>query len=400
MAEELAQDFMLKLKRRQVEGSLSVAKRTAEVLRQVVSAERKVTQGALLDAVKAVGARLVRAQPREVSIGNMVRRVLHIIREEEANVSAEGYGEEAGHDQDDAGAGKGLGGVLPEQFASKARVPSLVNLLEAADVPVSPKAGELAMAAARAAAQGKLLGAAGAKGHGGGKAAHQLKSNVIETVNELIDELDGIIGQISDQAIEHIHAHEVVLTVGNSKTVAEFLKEAAKKRTFQVVVAEGSPTNGGQQLAMELANAGIPTTAITDGAIFAMMARVNMVVVGTHALLANGGAMAPVGTHMVALAAQRHAVPLVMLSGLQKLTPLFPHNPAITMNDMQSPASVLDFDAHADGMRADDLHALNPAFDYIPPELISLFVTDTGGHTPSYVYRLLAEYYSPEDYNL
>ena len=46
------------------------------------------------------------------------------------------------------------------------------------------------------------------------------------------------------------------------------------------------------------------------------------------------------------------------------------------------------------------VHAANPAFDYVPPELISLFVTDTGGYTPSYVYRLLAEYFAREDYGL
>lgn len=40
------------------------------------------------------------------------------------------------------------------------------------------------------------------------------------------------------------------------------------------------------------------------------------------------------------------------------------------------------------------VHVPNPAFDYIPPELISLFITDAGGYTPSYVYRLLTEYYS------
>ena len=39
-------------------------------------------------------------------------------------------------------------------------------------------------------------------------------------------------------------------------------------------------------------------------------------------------------------------------------------------------------------------------FDYVAPELISLFVTDTGGYTPSYVYRLLAEYYSSQDWML
>ncbi len=43
---------------------------------------------------------------------------------------------------------------------------------------------------------------------------------------------------------------------------------------------------------------------------------------------------------------------------------------------------------------------LNPVLDYVPPELVSLFVTDTGGYTPSYVYRLLTEYYSREDFVL
>lgn len=39
-------------------------------------------------------------------------------------------------------------------------------------------------------------------------------------------------------------------------------------------------------------------------------------------------------------------------------------------------------------------------YDYVAPELISLFVTDTGGYTPSYVYRLLAEYYTRDDFRL
>lgn len=43
---------------------------------------------------------------------------------------------------------------------------------------------------------------------------------------------------------------------------------------------------------------------------------------------------------------------------------------------------------------------INPAYDYIPPELISLFVTDIGACTPSYIYRLLTEYYSRQDYVL
>lgn len=54
--------------------------------------------------------------------------------------------------------------------------------------------------------------------------------------------------------------------------------------------------------------------------------------VGAHAVLANGGVIAPSGVHMVALAAKRHSVPFVVLVGLHKLSPLFPHDPDVTFN--------------------------------------------------------------------
>jgi translation initiation factor 2B subunit (eIF-2B alpha/beta/delta family) len=41
--------------------------------------------------------------------------------------------------------------------------------------------------------------------------------------------------------------------------------------------------------------------------------------VGAHAVMANGGVLAPVGLHMAALAAKRHAVPFVVLCGLHKV---------------------------------------------------------------------------------
>lgn len=76
--------------------------------------------------------------------------------------------------------------------------------------------------------------------------------------------------------------------------------------------------------------------------------------------------------------------------------------------DFQSPGTVVDFDVLAESFVCQEGSAAegmgvevhNPMYDYIPPHLISLFVTDTGGYTPAYVYRLLAEYYSREDYSL
>lgn len=41
--------------------------------------------------------------------------------------------------------------------------------------------------------------------------------------------------------LQRIHCSEVILTMGRSKTLLNFLSEAKKKRSFQAVVAEGAP---------------------------------------------------------------------------------------------------------------------------------------------------------------
>ena len=51
---------------------------------------------------------------------------------------------------------------------------------------------------------------------------------------------------ITEQALDHIHSNEVVLTFGACRAVSSFLREAAKKRRFAVVVAEGAPGYYGQ----------------------------------------------------------------------------------------------------------------------------------------------------------
>lgn len=69
---------------------------------------------------------------------------------------------------------------------------------------------------------------------------------MIAVLNEYIDEFDNIVSLVVDQAPNHIHANEVILTLGYSNTVFRFLRAAAHgeedkiKRQFQVVVAEGA----------------------------------------------------------------------------------------------------------------------------------------------------------------
>ncbi|GBF88924.1 translation initiation factor eIF-2B subunit beta [Raphidocelis subcapitata] len=422
----LVEGYCDQLRRRQIEGSFQCAKRTAEIMRLLITTQRHADAASLIEDVRTVGTKLQAAKPVELVIGNIVRRVLHMIREEEEQGGDEdGAGGAGAHEAEEHQPGllsQALRGPASRVFINRAV--SLSNLLDQrpAEGPLAamgtssgggaqPQAGSsgggASASASASAADDGGGGEGGARRRVRSAPQWQHKQTVIELLNELIDELDGIEAQIAHQAVEHIHANEVILTYGMSDTVLLFLKEASKKREFQVVVAEAAPRYDGHRMARALAAAGVQTTLIADSAVFAMMARVNKVLVGAHAVLANGGVIAPSGSHVVAAAARRHSVPLVVLVGLHKLSPLFPHDPDVAFNEFKSPADVVDFDVLAEAfVRRDEgadtvnVEVCNPCFDYVPPHLVSLFLTDTGGYTPSYVYRLLAEYYSREDYLL
>lgn len=153
-------------------------------------------------------------------------------------------------------------------------------------------------------------------------------------------------------------------------------------------------------MANDLAQAGIDTCVIHDSAIYAMMARVHKVLLPAHAVLANGGLVAPSGCNLVALAAQQTAVPVLCLTGMFKLTPLYPHEGQDTLNDWQSPASIVSLQERnsAPEFKNGTVELIHPCHDYLKPELINLYVTNVGSFQPSYIYRLLAEYYHQDDW--
>lgn len=151
-------------------------------------------------------------------------------------------------------------------------------------------------------------------------------------------------------------------------------------------------------MAKSLANAGIETCVIHDSAIFSLSQRVNKVILPAHAVLANGGLIAPSGSNMLVLGASQNSVPVVCLTGMFKLTPMFPHEGQDSLNTLLSPSSVVDYAQQNSNPAMRDVDFVNPIFDYIRPELINLYVTNVGSFQPSYIYRLLAEYYHSDDW--
>jgi translation initiation factor eIF-2B subunit beta len=269
-----------KLKRRTVVGSFHCAKETLLVLRNIASQSKWSNVQELLDKIKMYGAKLSNAQPIELAVGNMVRRVLHMIREEYITYVLEDPSIPAEKKPLQQTATASMIDLLGDSNSTRVDM----NL-----VPVSV-----------------------------------MKPLVIQEINQFIDELDSLYMNIASQALDHIHDNEVIMTLGKSKTVEEFLKAAHRKRKFQVLVAAGGPTSQGRDLVSSLARSGIDAKFIPDSDIFAYMSRVNKVILSTHAVLANGGLIASTGSHLIALSAKYHHVPLIVTAGLYKLSPLQP----------------------------------------------------------------------------
>eukprot|EP00730_Choanoeca_flexa_P005256 TRINITY_DN11916_c0_g1_i3.p1 TRINITY_DN11916_c0_g1~~TRINITY_DN11916_c0_g1_i3.p1 ORF type:complete len:367 (+),score=84.01 TRINITY_DN11916_c0_g1_i3:113-1213(+) len=331
--------------------SSTLARATIALIRDIVNKQRWQNARQLLRLIRAAGRQIETARPGESVIGNMIKRGLRVVRDAyDQCVREEGL-------QD--GEARGV-----------ATMASLHNILVQTEKDADYT-----------------------------EPFKQLKSIVMDKIRELLDELANSAHNIAEQSVEHIHTNEVVMTMGYSETVQAFLLEAHKKgRSFNVIVAEAAPACQGHAMARKLADAGVQTTVVTDGAVYAIISRVNKVIIGTSAVMADGGLMAENGAHALCMAAKAHSVPVLVCAGMFKLCPRYLCSyDQDAFNSLGCPAAVAQF---SDATIAEQVECLNPLFDYVPPELVTLFISNLGGNAPSYVYRLLSEYYHEDDYEL
>jgi len=213
-----------------------------------------------------------------------------------------------------------------------------------------------------------------------------------------MDELETVHDNVASYATDHIHPAEIILTVGYSRTVEAFLKAAARKRKFTVIVAETAPSFSGRTMANSLSGSGIETVIIPDACVFALMPRCSKLALGAHVVLADGSLLSSVGSLLVARAAKAHLVPIVCCTGMFKFSPVFLADD-YSVSDFGPPSDVLDLNVTGleDGSLPlclrEDCEVLNPYYDRVPADLINLFVTNLGAYPSTMCYRLLTDMY-------
>jgi methylthioribose-1-phosphate isomerase len=152
----------------------------------------------------------------------------------------------------------------------------------------------------------------------------------------------------------------------------------ASGRVSRVYADETRPFLQGARLtAWELKRDGIPVTLITDSMAGHLMQRgeIDVVVVGSDRIAANGDVANKIGTYTVAVLAQAHKIPFIVAAPTSTID-----LKAATGMDIPIEERAADEVTHIGSHKIapDGIEVLNPAFDITPAELVTAIVTEKG----------------------
>ncbi|ANM30876.1 methylthioribose-1-phosphate isomerase [Acidobacteria bacterium Mor1] len=175
---------------------------------------------------------------------------------------------------------------------------------------------------------------------------------------------------------------------GTALGVVRGAVEAGKKLT--VLADETRPFLQGSRLtSWELMKDGIDTVLITDGMSGSLMRRgeIDLVVVGSDRIAANGDIANKIGTYNVAVLAKEHDIPFYVAAPLSTIDRNCPDGDSIPIEE-RDPKEVTEF--HGTPVAPEGVGVKNPAFDVTPASYVKAIVTDKGIARPPYTDSLAA----------
>ncbi len=174
------------------------------------------------------------------------------------------------------------------------------------------------------------------------------------------------------------HCNAGALATGDFGTALSPMYAAHEQgRVFTVYSDETRPLLQGSRLtAWELNRAGIDVVTICDNMAAQVMkeGKIDLVMVGSDRIAANGDAANKIGTYGLAVLAKHHGIPFYVAAPTSTIDASLAHGGLIPI-EIRDPAEV----GAAEGVRV-----YNPAFDVTPNGLISGIITENGLHRPPY----------------
>ncbi|KAI5205038.1 IF-2B-domain-containing protein [Aureobasidium subglaciale] len=212
---------------------------------------------------------------------------------------------------------------------------------------------------------------------------------------------------IAATAHAKIRNNSTIVTYAKSSIVEKTLLHAWESGTrFKVVVVDSRPLFEGRNLVRRLANAGVPVTYLMAAAAPHALKDADLVLLGAHAMMANGRLYSRVGTASVAMLAHFRDIPVIVLCESIKFTDRVALD-SIVLNEVAPaeqlvPSSKSSPAPAAGEAKKDDkddvsqaklenwrdlpnLQLLNILYDVTPAEYVNMVITEYGSLPPSSV---------------
>lgn len=165
-----------------------------------------------------------------------------------------------------------------------------------------------------------------------------------------------------------------------------YVAHRAGKKIF-VYADETRPRSQGARLtAWELKGEGVPHKIIPDNAGAHLMSRgeIDMIIVGSDRIAANGDVANKIGTLEKAIVAKRYGVPFYVAAPTTTIDPNCPSGKDIPIEERDQEEVLYQTGPTKDGREETILvaspgsEAMNPAFDVTPAELVTGIITEKG----------------------
>ncbi|EYC00975.1 hypothetical protein Y032_0111g226 [Ancylostoma ceylanicum] len=219
----------------------------------------------------------------------------------------------------------------------------------------------------------------------GSASGKKLKKGLIQAINEVSSEMSLCCENIAARAGDLINPQDVLIVhhLSESPTLSAFLASARATRKHRVLsVARSNEFDSTPEFA----------TPIQLCDVGSKMCEVTKVLLPGVSVFPDGSCLVPAGGLSICLSAQRHSVPVYILAAFYKITPFFVPDPMM-VNPNKAPgvgfSHALDFSGLVEVPR--------PTFDLLPASLVTLYISNSACILPSHVYRLIGDYYHPED---
>lgn len=214
-----------------------------------------------------------------------------------------------------------------------------------------------------------------------------IKIRILKTAQTIHDEDKRMCKMIGLNGVELIpqganvltHCNTGGLATGQYGTALSVIYHAHEMgKNIHVWVDETRPLLQGARLtAWELMRAGVPMHLVTDSMAGHLMStgKVDVIIVGTDRVAANGDMANKIGTYSLAVLAKHHGIPFYVATPASTVDLNIGSGQQIPIEE-RDPKEVSSFGGHETAPHKVPVY--NPAFDVTPAALISAYITEKG----------------------